>query len=139
MEVKGNVTIGTYNENPITVVAQNNTKVNVQPQMGVNPSDSTEPKSNSTVDSRPVYFNKDAVAKVDLCRVIMALREAGAFIDGAGQKSRQKDVFAAFSKILNTDLSNYDKALSEGRKKKLPITVFDHLENAFKQYESDKE
>lgn len=149
MQITGSkVTIGTNVEHTdkvesihILSATQNNTQVNMQPQV----TNSSESVSNSgQAESsffRPVYFNKskEAVSKVDLCRVVMSLLESGCFVDASGCRSRQEDVFAALGQMLNSDFHNYDKTLSEGRKKKLPITIFENLEKAFMQYESDKE
>lgn len=128
---------GNFIDKSLTVNAtQNNTEVHIQPQVTATTGANDENKPFAAEGFNPVYFNEDAVTNIDFCRAVMGLLEAGAFVNGVGQKSFQKDVFAALGKALNHDFSNYDKTLSEGRKKKFPITIFEYLETKFKEYES---
>lgn len=132
-----------FNDNSIKINAvQNNS--NVEVQQAQESSESCDEESQNVDDTkfREVFFNKDSVDKVDLCRVVIALWEAGYFVDAAGVKSRQKDVFHALGQMLNYNFSNFDKTLSEGRKKNngssVDLEVFESIIAAFKAYEARK-
>ena len=130
---------GNFIDKSVTLNAtQNNTEVHIQPQVASTRETDVKAEPYAAEGFRPVYFNEKAVTNIDFYRTIMGLLESGAFVDGVGKKSRQKDVFAALGKAFNTDFSNFEKSLSEGRKKKLPVTIFENLEKKFLEYESNK-
>ena len=62
---------------------------------------------------KPVRLNAGAGRKPNYLRVLVALHEAGYFTDEVGGQIDRKDVFAAFSEILDLDLDRANANLSE--------------------------
>ena len=74
-----------------------------------------------------------------LLSVAKFIAEYAAHMMGCGvHTSRVKRSSKRIGKAFNTDFSNFEKSLSEGRKKKLPVTIFENLEKKFLEYESNK-
>ena len=115
IDVKGNLSIGTYNEKPVTVISQantqNNTQVNVQPQAA-----QTSPQTNESSVSLGIRLNNRSGNKINLFRVILALQKLGFFTDGTGCAATQKAVFHAFGTMLGENFDGYQKNLSEAAK-----------------------
>lgn len=139
IDVKGNLSIGTYNEKPVTVISQantqNNTQVNVQPQAA-----QTSPQTNESSVSLGIRLNNRSGNKINLFRVILALQKLGFFTDETGYAATQKAVFHAFGTMLGENFDGYQKNLSEAAKhnndSNVSTAIFDELSAAFAEYES---
>ena len=66
------------------------------------------------------------------------MHKLGFFVDKTGRQAKQKDVFNAFGEMLGMDFSKYYKDISEASKKKNEVTIFEELEEAFREYEEGK-
>lgn len=85
-----------------------------------------------------ITLNPKKGMKVNLFRVIIAMHKLGFFVDETGNIPDQEDVFKAFGDMLQKDYSKYCKDLSEASKKKNEVTIFQELEQAFREYEEEK-
>jgi hypothetical protein len=84
-----------------------------------------------------VYLNKERGMKIDFIRVINSLYELGFAVDENGKKAMKKDVFIAFGKALNIDLSNYStdlsSSLSDGTSMKKHLKIFEDMLEVMKR------
>ena len=62
-----------------------------------------------------IYLNPAKGTKLNIERIIDCTWALGFYKDARGEQATQKKVFEAFSRLLNSDLSNFAGALSEGR------------------------
>ena len=62
-----------------------------------------------------IYLNPAKGTKLNIERIIDCTWALGFYKDARGEPATQKKVFEAFSRLLNSDLSNFAGALSEGR------------------------
>ena len=75
-----------------------------------------------------------------MLRLLVAMHEAGFFVDDAGAPVDQQDVFAAFADILGVDLSRANSNISDGLKrynKEIRLQVFEDLKMAYSDYEDE--
>lgn len=78
--------------------------------------------------------------KIKMLRVLVAMHEAGFFVDDAGAPVDQQDVFAAFAGILGMGLSRANSNISDSLhryNKQIRLQVFDVLKQAFSDYEDE--
>lgn len=144
IKVDGDLTIGTYNENPVNVFAPSktdyNTTITVQPQVAqAQPSE--EAQKDKSADVAILKLNPN-VNKVDFLRVINAMCELEYFHNASGGKAYKKDVFAAFGRILGENFTRASSNLSSGLEfsvdtgQSVTETVFDSLKEAALEYNS---
>lgn len=114
MEVKGNVTIGTYNDNTGSLITVSPQGTVVEQTVVTQPSSSKETKGEESDAQRLIRLNSD-VDKIDFIRIINAMCEYGFFTTPSGVNAYKKDVFAALGTLLNENFSNYQKNLSESK------------------------
>lgn len=119
---------GSINDYSQTVNLQQN-NVSVAPD-----ADSKNPAGGGT--SRIRRSNK--LSKVDLYRIIIAMKRLGCFVDESGNAPDDKKVFEAFGNMLGEDFSKYSNDLSQSVHKKNEADIFKRLEDAFKDYENEK-
>lgn len=142
IKVDGDLTIGTYNENPVNVFAPSktdyNTTITVQPQVAqAQPSDSS--RKEKDIDNAVLKLNPN-VDKVDFLRVINAMCELEYFHNPSGGRAYKKDVFATFGKILGENFSRASSNLASGLEfsvdtgQSVTETVFDSLKEAALAY-----
>lgn len=138
IHVEGNLNVQNYHDQSVTVAAQTNnqtnTQVNVQPQVAA----SQPETSNRTPDDKPqVIFNDKRGNRINIYRVIEAMRIHGFFKDPNGGQAKQSEVFAAFGQMLGDDFSEYARDLSQGKLHNADSTVsgdiFDTLKKKFLQ------
>lgn len=89
---------------------------------------------------KPIHIKTGSGRKLKFLRVLVALHEAGFFVDDAGGPVDQQDVFAAFTQILDVDLSRAHSNLNDGLKhhnQPIRLQVFDDLKEAYKEYEDE--
>lgn len=135
IKVDGNLTIQNYNDQSGSSLAVAMPGGVVQQNMQ---SGRTENNVKSVNSTSSITLNPKKGMKVNLFRVIIALHKLGFFVDKSGIAPDQEDVFNAFGDMLGKDYSKYYKDLSEASKKKNEVTIFQELEEAFREYEEDK-
>ena len=135
IKVDGNLTIQTYNDQSGSSMAVAMPGGVVQQNMQ---SGKTENNGQPAKTSSSITLNPKKGMKVNLFRVVIALHKLGFFVDKTGSAPDQEDVFQAFGDMLGKDYSKYSKDLSEASKKKNEVTIFEELEEAFREYEEDK-
>ena len=62
-----------------------------------------------------IYLNPEKGMKLDMERIINVAWKLGFFVDSKNKPAKKYKVFHAFGSFLNSDLSNYESSLSEGR------------------------
>ena len=133
IHVEGNLNVQNYHDQSVTLAAQTNTQtntqVNVQPQVGV----ANTVKSSNPVNGTKIKFNKRKGNRVNIFRVIEAMRVHGFFLDEQGGPAKQADVFAAFGLMLGEDFSDYTKDLSQGKVHNAGSTVSGDIFDTLKQ------
>lgn len=84
-----------------------------------------------TDNASPVFLSTAKGQKIDLIRIINVMYEQGRFKGKEGEKLTKKEVFKAFGKTLNMDLSDYDKdlsrSMSDSTKLEKHTKVFDDM------------
>lgn len=137
MQITGSkVTIGTNVEHTDKVVSthilsatQNNTQVNMQPQVSAPVADTGESSAHK------IRFNGKRGNKINLYRVIAALHLHGFFQSEVGGPVDQKDVFEAFGNMLGEDFSKYQKDMSQGKlhddDSKVASEIFENLRDEY--------
>lgn len=82
-------------------------------------------------EESPIYLSTARGQKIDLIRVLNVMYEQGRFNGKDGAKLMKKEFFATMGRVLNVDLSDYDKhlsrAFSDGTKLEKNICVFDDM------------
>ena len=89
---------------------------------------------------KAIHLKSGGGRKIKLLRVLVALHEAGFFVDDAGAPVDQQDVFAAFAGILGVDLARANSNISDSLhryNKQIRLQVFDDLKKAFSDYEDE--
>ena len=85
----------------------------------------------------PIYLSKERGFKIDLIRVVYVLYKLGFFTGKDGRKITQKEVFSAFGKALNIDLSTYDvdlsRSLSDSTKLQKHLSIFDRMKEKMEE------
>ena len=140
IKVDGNLTIQNYNDQSGSSLAVAMPGGVVQQNMQSNTSKS-EPEYQSGYDKSDnplIYLNSAKGSKINLYRVNLSMHKLGFFVDKTGRQAKQKDVFNAFGEMLGMDFSKYYKDISEASKKKNEVTIFEELEEAFREYEEGK-
>ena len=126
--LSGTVNIGTnIGHADVVDASQKQVIINKEPQY-----------SKGEVNQNMITLNSKKGMKVNLFRVVIALHKLGFFVDKTGNVPDQEDVFKAIGDMLGKDYSKYYKDLSEASKKKNDVTIFQELEEAFREYEEDK-
>lgn len=103
--------------------------------------------SNQRLESPPerlphhlIHIKTGSGRKLKFLRVLVALHEAGYFVEDAGGPVDYQDVFSAFAQILDVDLSRAHSNLNDGLKhhnQPIRLRVFDDLKEAYKEYEDE--
>jgi len=144
IKVDGNLQIDNYNDNSLTINAQqNNTQFNTENQKVDGHLDSEVAKGTDGNEEkgRKIRFVAAQGQKVNLCRVIMALQQSGYFKNANGGEATQDDVFSAFGEILECDLSDFNNRIYAGSQHNNGSTastrVFDLLKERYVQYEEN--
>ena len=99
-----------------------------------------EAEEQAPVPGKDIHLKSGGGRKIKLLRVLVALHEAGFFVDDAGAPVDQQDVFAAFAGILGVDLSRANSNISDGLKrynKEMRLQIFEDLKNAYSDYEDE--
>ena len=85
----------------------------------------------------PVCLSKERGFKIDLIRVINVLYLLGFFTGKDGRRITKKEVFSAFGKALNIDLSTYDvdlsRSLSDSTKLQRHLSIFDRMKEKMEE------
>lgn len=119
----------TFNDNSITINAQQNYTAQFNPEQTV---------SGNGEFSSIIRFSNKRGMKIDLYRVILALLENGFFTNQNGAKPTQKEVFDAFGKMLGSDFSDFQKNLSQSKLcnngSDTPTRIFDLLKTTIEEY-----
>lgn len=138
MQITGSkVTIGTNVEHTdkvesihILSATQNNTQVNMQPQVSAPVADTGESSAHK------IRLNDKKGNRVNLYRVIAAMHAHGFFKSEFGESVDQQDVFAAFANMLGDPFKDYHKNLSQGKRNnhdsEAATEIFDLLKKDFK-------
>lgn len=137
MHITGSkVTIGTNVEHTDKVVSthilsatQNNTQVNMQPQVSAPVADTGESSAYK------IRLNDKKGNSVNLYRVIAAMHAHGFFKSELGGPVDQQDVFAAFANMLGDPFKDYHKNISQGKRNNhdsdAATEIFDFLKKEF--------
>lgn len=89
---------------------------------------------------KAIHLKSGGGRKIKMLRLLVAMHEAGFFVDDAGAPVDQQDVFAAFAGILGVDLSRANSNISDSlhrHNKQIRLQVFDDLKQAFSDYEDE--
>lgn len=89
---------------------------------------------------KAIHLKSGGGRKIKMLRVLVAMHEAGFFVDDAGAPVDQQDVFAAFAGILGMGLSRANSNISDSLhryNKQIRLQVFDVLKQAFSDYEDE--
>lgn len=92
------------------------------------------------VPGKAIHLKSGGGRKIKMLRVLVAMHEAGFFVDDAGAPVDQQDVFVAFAGILGMGLSRANSNISDSLhryNKQIRLQVFDVLKQAFSDYEDE--
>ena len=93
----------------------------------------------ATKQDSPLYFNEDAIDKVDLIRVLYAMWKLGFFKLENGRNASEKVVFETFSEVLHTEMKRPSNNLGATRVNKGEATdnfkIFKEMKKKIEEFE----
>lgn len=94
-------------------------------------SDKVVEECDETYTESPIYLSTAKGQKIDLIRVLNVMYEQGRFKGKDGRRLTKKEFFTWMGKVLNVDLSDYDKdlsrSLSDSTKLEKHLKTFDDM------------
>lgn len=87
----------------------------------------------TSAPGKAIHLKSGGGRKIKMLRLLVAMHEAGFFVDDAGAPVDQQDVFAAFAGILGMGLSRANSNISDSlhrHNKQIRLQVFDDLKQA---------
>lgn len=131
--------IGTFNNETGALFQDNSITIQQNQQNNMQTAQMTDVPVD-TDSWKPISLVMDSSHnKIDFYRVIMALYQEGFFKSASRGKATSKEVFHAFGTMLKENFDGYAKDISAGSLKKMELTIFSRLEQAFMTYEQEKE
>ena len=86
----------------------------------------------------PIYFDESKRSKADLMRILYPMFKLGFFTDSLGNSLTEKEVFAALSNFLHTNIKVPSKTLGETRKvdndSNAHYQIYDDLKKKLEEY-----